>query len=158
MQSTKEYGEFFPAKYSFFGYNETVAQEYFPLSQKEAQKKGWSWHEEDLSKEKYLGPTVDIPDRIDDVHDDICAKILICEASQKPYKIIPQELKFYREAKIPLPRKAPDQRHKDRMSMRNPQQIWKRQCAKCNAPIETTYAPDRPEIVYCESCYLSSVY
>ena len=32
MQKTGEWGEFFPASFSPFGYNETVAQEYFPLN------------------------------------------------------------------------------------------------------------------------------
>jgi hypothetical protein len=32
MIQTGEWGEFFPASLSPFGYNETVAQEYFPLS------------------------------------------------------------------------------------------------------------------------------
>jgi hypothetical protein len=28
----------------------------------------------------------------------------------------------------------------------------------CNNTFETTYAPDRPEIVYCDGCYKSEVY
>ena len=35
MMQTGEYGEFFPSSLSPFGYNETVATEYFPLSRKE---------------------------------------------------------------------------------------------------------------------------
>jgi len=35
MMKTGEWGEFFPASLSPFGYNETVAQEYFPLSREE---------------------------------------------------------------------------------------------------------------------------
>ena len=36
MKKTGEWGEFFPASISPFGYNETVAQEYFPLTREEA--------------------------------------------------------------------------------------------------------------------------
>ena len=32
MMITGEWGEFFPSSLSPFGYNETVAQEYFPLT------------------------------------------------------------------------------------------------------------------------------
>ena len=32
------------------------------------------------------------------------------------------------------------------------------QCAKCEKEIESTYAPERPEIIYCEECYLAEVY
>ena len=35
MISTGEWGEFFPSSLSPFGYNETVAQEYFPLTREE---------------------------------------------------------------------------------------------------------------------------
>lgn len=43
MKQTGEYGEFFPTAISPFGYNETVAHEYFPLSKDEAQKRGYKW-------------------------------------------------------------------------------------------------------------------
>jgi hypothetical protein len=39
MKSTGEWGEFFPLSLSLFGYNETVAQDYFPLAQEEAIQK-----------------------------------------------------------------------------------------------------------------------
>ena len=38
MKKRGEYGEFFPASMSPFGYNETVAHEYFPLSKEEITK------------------------------------------------------------------------------------------------------------------------
>ena len=40
MQATGERGEFFPLEMSPFGYDETVANEYFPLSQAEAAVQG----------------------------------------------------------------------------------------------------------------------
>ncbi len=158
MRSTGEWGEFFPATLSPFGYNETVAQEYFPLTQEVATGQGWRWHTEEDEKQKYLGPPIDIARNIADVSDDICQKILLCEATGKPYKIIPQELQFYREMNIPIPRKCPDQRHKERIAQRNPRKLWNRDCSKCHKPITTSYAPERPEIVYCEQCYLANVY
>lgn len=158
MKADGEWGEFFPVSMSPFGYNETVAQEYFPMSKEEVIQRGWKWHEEEETKDQYMGPAYAIPDSIKDVGDDITKQILRCEVTSKPYKIIPQELKFYREMNIPIPRRCPDQRHKDRMALRNPRKLWSRQCAKCQMKIETTYAPNRPEIVYCETCYLSTVY
>ena len=158
MQKTGEWGRFFPIQLSPFGYNETVAQEYFPLTREEMLHKGWQWYQEQETQESYLGPKYPIPKSIAEVSDDICAQILSCEVTHKPYKIIPQELKFYREMGIPIPQKCPDQRHKERMALRNPRQLFKRQCAKCKKGIETTYAPERLEIVYCENCYLKEVY
>ena len=45
-----EYGDYFPADLSPFGYNETVAQELFPLTKKEAEAKGYLWREK-ISKD-----------------------------------------------------------------------------------------------------------
>ncbi|MFH0770303.1 MAG: hypothetical protein V1926_02900 [Candidatus Peregrinibacteria bacterium] len=157
MRKSGEYGEFFPAAYSPFAYNESIAQDFFPLSREEAVARGFSWREEN-EQANYLGPVTVVPSTIGEADDAICAQILRCSVTAKPYKIIPQELKFYREMGIPLPRICPDQRHKERLAQRNPRKLWSRNCAKCGRGIETTYAPERPETVYCESCYLSSVY
>ena len=158
MQKTGEWGEFFSPAMSPFGYNETMAQEYFPLSKEEVAARGWNWYEQKEKTENYLGPDYEIPDAICDVLDDVTKKILLCAVTGKPYKIIPQELKLYRDLGIPIPRQCPEERHKRRMQLRNPRHLWKRQCQKCQQDIETTYAPERPEIVYCEECYLASVY
>ena len=45
MKSTKEWGEFFPTELSAFGYNETVAQEYFPMTEEEVKKQRWKWYD-----------------------------------------------------------------------------------------------------------------
>lgn len=158
MRKSNEWGEFFPISLSPFSYNETVAQEYFPLSEEEVKRSGWQWQKDADNRSQYLGPETRIPDAIQEVPDSITSTILHCEVTGTLYKVIPQELKFFRENGIPIPRKCPDQRHKERMALRNPRKLWARQCAKCGKGIETTYAPDRPEIVYCESCYLASVY
>jgi CxxC-x17-CxxC domain-containing protein len=59
---------------------------------------------------------------------------------------------------IPIPHNCFDCRHKARMALRNPRRLWSRTCAKCGTAISTSYSPDRPEIVYCEECYLKEVY
>ncbi|MDD5055439.1 MAG: hypothetical protein PHZ00_04200 [Candidatus Peribacteraceae bacterium] len=153
----QEWGEFFPMDDSPFSYNETLAQEYFPRPKKEAIEEGLSWRD-DQEQQNYLGPAVEIPETIHDTDDSICSKILRCDVTGKPYKIIPQELKFYRQMGIPIPRKCPDQRHKERLALRNPRKLWDRKCAKCQKQIATSYSPERQEIVYCEACYLASVY
>ncbi len=158
MRKTGEWGHFLPIEKSFFGYNETAADQHFPLTRKEVEKRGWRWFEEPEKKDQYLGPPAAIPDDIADVSDDILKQILLCEATGKPYKIIPQELTFYREMQLPIPRLCPERRHQERFEDRNPRRLWERTCAKCQKPITTSYSPDRPEIVYCEECYLATVY
>jgi hypothetical protein len=159
MKSIGEWGQFFPRDLSPFGYNETMAQEYFPMAKEQVLKKGWKWKEEPEDEERsYLGPPVAIPEDIKDADDPICSAILRCEVTGKLFKIIPQEFQFYRTMKLPLPRKCFVQRLRERFALRNPRTLWNRTCQKCKKAIETTYAPERPEIVYCENCYLKEVY
>lgn len=157
MEKTGEWGEFFPSSLSPFAYNETVAQEYYPLTKIQVKSHSFKWRMDDESN-SYQGPIVEVPDDIDTVSDDITKQILRCEVTGKLYKIIPQELAFYRQMGLPIPRRCPDQRHKDRLALRNPRKLWKRVCANCHATIETTYASECSEKIYCEKCYLKAVY
>jgi Zn ribbon nucleic-acid-binding protein len=156
MIKSGEYGEFFPVGSSPFAYNESVAQEYYPLSEKQVLEKDWRWKEENTKQ--YLPQTFIIPDDIKDVPDTVLNELLACVDCKKNYKIVPQELKFYRSKNLAISGKCPDCRYKDRMTLRNPRKLFDRKCAKCSAEIQTTFAPDRPEIVYCEKCYLKEVY
>jgi hypothetical protein len=160
MQKTGEWGEFFPAEMSPFAYNETMAQEYFPLTKEEVLSREWKWRDEvdEVPKIEKITPAERLPDSIDDIPDDILNWAIKCEATGKPFRIIKQELAFYRKMRLPVPRLHPDERHRRRMALRNPRKLWKRECAKCGKEIQTTYSPERPEIVYCESCYLQTVY
>ena len=160
MRADGEWGEFFPVTMSPFAYNETVAQEYFPLTKEEVLNRGWKWRDEvdETPKVAKIIPAEQLPDSIDDIPDDILNWAIECEATKRPYKIIRQELEFYRKMRLPVPHLHPDERHKRRMAMRNPRKLWKRPCMKCGREMETTYAPERKEIVYCESCYLAEVY
>ncbi len=157
MKNTGEFGEFFPAGKSQYAYNETLAYEQMPLTKEETLARGWKWKDEDESS-KYEGPNITLPDNINDAPDEITKNILTSTLSGKTYKIIPQELEFYREHQIPLPRLTPNERHYERLKMRNKRAMYDRTCAKCHKPITTTYSPDRPETVYCEKCYLETVY
>ncbi|MFN8392819.1 MAG: hypothetical protein U0136_21175 [Bdellovibrionota bacterium] len=154
MKDTGEYGEFFPMGSSPWCYNETAANDFYPLTREQANARGLHWMDEDLAP-----ATADstLPDSINDVGDDILKRVLTCELSGRRFKLIPPELAFYRRHGIPLPRWAPETRDQRRLKMRTGLQTWKRKCARCASPIETTYAPERPEIVYCEECYHAHV-
>ena len=160
MQDSGDWGEFFPLSITRFGYNKTTAQLYYPLSQEQARSIGAQWddYEPPAPSIKKTVRAEDLPDSIAEIPDEILEWAIVCEVTGKPFKIIAQELSFYRQQNLPLPRRSPDQRHLDRFALRNPRRFWSRTCAKCGKEIQTTYAPDRPEIVYCESCYLQIVY
>jgi len=156
MQKTGEWGEFFPMRVSLMSYNQTVAQDYVPLTKEQALKLGAKWADEPPVQKP--DKVFKVPDSIHDADESICNEILICEKTGKPYKIIPQELRFYKENNIPIPAYCFEARHNDRLRQRNPRRLWDRNCMKCKKPICTSFAPERPEIVYCEPCYLKEVY
>ena len=160
MRQTGEWGEFFPVAMSPFGYHETVAQEYFPLTREEALAKGFNWseYEPPAPQVSKTIPADRLPNRIEDIPDDILNWAIVCEVSGKPFRIVKQELEFYRKHHLPIPHRHHDQRHLDRMSLRNPRKLHERKCDKCGVDMQTTYAPERPEKVYCETCYDREVY
>jgi len=205
MQKNGEWWEFFLSIVSPFGYNETVAQEYFPLSRDEVifsnnvisnesersfgelnnelSKKNviskekipplqsewqttflhwdffnWSDYEAPFPKVEKIIPASKLPQDIKEIPDDILNWAIECEITKKPFRIIPQELEFYRKHNLPIPKRHPDQRHLDRMKLRNPRKLFTRKCDKCRKEIQTTYAPERPEIVYCQECYEKEIY
>ncbi len=57
MRTTGAWGEFFPTWLSPFGYDETVAHEYFPLSESDVREKGWKWKGEEETS-SYHGPFI----------------------------------------------------------------------------------------------------
>lgn len=141
MIKTGEWSDCFLPKFSRFAYNETLAQQYYPLSKEEVLNLGYQWHEESADK-----TGVDLEN------------IVMCEVSGKPFRLTKQELEFYKKLGLPSPKRHPEIRMKDRDALRNPRQFWTRNCDSCGTAMQTTYSPDRPEKVYCEACYLKTVY
>src|SRR3989338_5592517 len=161
MKEIGEYGEFFPSSMSHFGYNETMAQEYFPLSKEEAIKKGYKWWDKiQKTTDKGTLEIDEIPDSILDVKESILNEVLTCVECKRNYKIVQNELIFYKKHSIPIPRKCFYCRNSERLKFENPFKLWRRHCMKkgCENKFETNYAPDRPEIVYCQKCYQQEVY
>jgi len=171
-----KYGEFFPPEFSPFPYNDTWAQEYFPLTKEEAGEHGFLWRDLERRNYQITIKSDDLPDNIKDVKDDILDQIIGCahegqcrEGCTEAFRIIPKELEFYRKMNLPLPRLCPVCRHYQRTKQKNSWELWHRSCmceiknhdwhadGKCKNEFETSYAPERPEIVYCEKCYNQEV-
>jgi hypothetical protein len=151
------YGDFLPYDLSPFTYNESQAIQFYPLSKEEVLKNGWKWREPATSNYAVTLPADKIPDSIHDTQDAILKEILGCGLCGKAFKITFAELALLRRFEFPVPHFCSDCRHLERLSRLNPPKLWNRNCAKCNKEIQTSYALDRPEIVYCESCYNSEV-
>ncbi|HAE36331.1 MAG: hypothetical protein UR85_C0006G0003 [Candidatus Nomurabacteria bacterium GW2011_GWF2_35_66] len=161
MKKIGEYGEFFPPSISPVCYNETQGNYYMPETKEEILSRGWLWEDKipGIFGKETIQPE-DIPDSIKDVDNSISKEILKCISCTKNYNIVPDELTFYRREEIPIPRNCPECRYKKRFNLRLPRKLWRRSCMKegCNNEFETSYAPERLEIVYCEQCYQQEVY
>ena len=181
-----KYGEFFPIEFSFFAYNEAMTQFYFPSKKEEVISFGYAWMEPEARNYQITKITSEIPGLIEAIDDSILKEVIKCEHEQKcehnctlALKITSQELLFYRKMKIPIPRLCPGCRNGERGILRNPLKLWHRSCQcsgekssngvypntiqhahgnnACPNAFETSYAPERPEIVYCEQCYQAEV-
>ena len=169
------YGEYFPVTFSRFAFNETTAFEFAPRSKEDVLAMEYSYREVEQKSHKPTVRPEDIPEKIADVTDGILSEILPCEHSSdcdhnctNAFRMIREELDMYRRLKIPIPRLCPNCRYFERFSKRVlPWKLWKRECmcdieghghnGTCANAFETSYAPERPETVYCESCYQKEV-
>jgi len=156
MKSTGEWGQFFPQSLSPYAYNESSALNFFPLTDTEAGALGWRWRKKD-EREYQPASIVEIPDDINDVADSIINEILACEDCGKNYKLVKQELRFYRDMNLPVPRKCPGCRYRVRFQLRNPLRLFDRNCGACNKAIKSSYAPNRSERILCDECFLKSI-
>jgi len=126
------------------------------MEKEDALAKGYKWRDED--EKEYQPASMQVPDALSDLQDTVTEEMLACETCKRNYKIIPQELKLLRQINVPPPRECFLCRNQKRFAQRNPRTLYDRKCDKCSKDIQTTYAPDRPEKVYCEECYLKEVY
>jgi len=180
------YGDYFPLEFSPYPYNVTAAHEFFPKTKEEVRNMGLSWKEDEKREYVPTVAATDLPDRSSEADSVIVNEVIACSDGGRcghectmAFRIIPQELKFLQRLSLPLPRRCPNCRHGERVALRNGPRFWHRGCqcagvrsqngvyqntakhlhgtAKCLNEFETSYAPERPEIVYCEQCYNAEV-
>jgi hypothetical protein len=157
MRTTKEYGEFFPVTLSPFDYNETLAQEFFPLTETDVTNQGWRWKQKD--QKEYTPQSL---------QSDPLQSLYACTHCNKNYKLVKPELDFYQRERLPIPQLCPNCRHENRLAKRPGYEMWSRQCmctqpthqhtSICTQTVTTPYSPNQPELVYCEDCYKKEVY
>lgn len=171
MKRSGEWGEYFPGHVSPFAYNESMAQDYFPLTKEEALRKGYSWYDRPVTNYEIAATFETLPKTISETGEDVLGQTIRCktqesesEKSAQPlcttaFRLIPTELALYRKLGIPVPEYCFPCRRAKRFTLRNPRRLWHRKCMKPGCPneFETSYAPNKPEIVYCEQCYNSEV-
>ncbi len=158
MTSDGEWGEYFPPTLSPYGYNESIAQDYFPLTRSEAISSGFTWSDYTAPRPRGKAEiaAADLPDGLVDTPDSIIEQVII-PSSGRAFRLTGPELAFYRSMGLPLPREHYEDRLIARLKRLNPRALYQRACFKCNAKIESSFAPQRSERVLCASCYQQQV-
>ncbi|RIL03421.1 MAG: hypothetical protein DCC75_12995 [Proteobacteria bacterium] len=155
MRGTGEWGEFFPMQLSPFPYNISMAQDQFPLSREQAAGLGLSWYEGETRGSKPA--TFSLPPNVAETPESVCQELLNCERCGKNYKLIPQELAFYKSIGLALPRSCFQCRHAARFARRNPRKLHERFCERCGKSLQSTFSTEQADIVYCENCFSESM-
>jgi hypothetical protein len=160
MTQTWEWGNFFPIELSPYWYNQTVANDYYPLSKQEVQNLWWKWSEyiPEAPKVDKIISAASLPKDISNIPDDILNWAIKCEITGAPFRIIKPELEFYRKHTLQIPRIHPDERYLQRVQCRRPRKIFKSTCTHCETEVQTTYPPGSHENMYCETCYNKEIY
>jgi hypothetical protein len=172
MKKTGEWGEFFSTTISPFAYNETVAQHYFPMTKEEVLNKGWRWYDRDNRNYTVTLPHQSVPQTMSETTEDILKEIISCSsqnteegkrlytACATAFKITPDELTLHKKMNVPLPEQCFPCRFRDRLNKRTPRKLWHRHCMNegCQNEFETSYPPEWPEKIFCESCYQHEVH
>lgn len=158
MKKDGEYGQFFPYKFAYNGYNLSLGAFYCALDKKEIEKLGS--YDEPLPKNHTEGEDAKkLSDLSEAISDDIIGQPFLCSISKHPFAFIKQELEFYRKHKLPLPILHPEERNRLRFGKLAPLDPVKTKCFGCKKEITTYYPPEWGyKKVACEDCYLKLVY
>jgi len=158
-----EYGELFPLSLGLFPYQSSKGQEIYPIEEKEASRLGIPWYQEpesQVSSEiKVRDPYKDIPGDIRNVDESILKDAIRCEVTGRPFKVITEELKFYKHMNLPIPTKHPWQRIKERIAFKHPFELFPFVCPDCGEKSLSFYneKQQRELKIFCEKCYLKEI-
>ncbi|MBI5621932.1 hypothetical protein HY933_03665 [Candidatus Falkowbacteria bacterium] len=162
--------EFFPKSFSPFAYNETAAQDFYPLTKEQAVQLDYTWKDElpgTFGHETL--PADGVPDRIAEVNDDILRQTLACIHCGRNFKLIKQELTLYRSLGVPIPRECFNCTLRQRLDLMGERDLRERQCdctraehqqhqgKTCQNKFLTKYTA-KDKKVYCEECYQKEIY
>jgi len=158
MSERGELGEFFPISFSPFPYNDSLASDIFPLSKQQCLQQGLNWRDDGLAATPNL-ESPEIPDALQDFNN--LNASCHCLRKMRPYKIIPQELEFYRKLNIPIPRLAPLTRMDDLLRFQPVYRLEDKKCARisfdgrsCDQSFKSAFVPGLiNQKTVCRGCY-----
>ncbi len=159
MLKRGDYGRGVPISFSPFAYNITLASVTFPLTPKGVKQIGGYVQDETEGDPKNL-PTLkpeQVPLSIDEVEDSILQKAILSEYSGRPFRIVPQELAFYRRYRLPVPLLHPYERMDNRVRIFGCYKSYETKCARCEKEIQSVFDPAERFTLYCDECYNAEV-
>ncbi|MFH0928099.1 MAG: hypothetical protein V1821_01355 [bacterium] len=167
LESWKKSGataEFIPKGLYAFAYNESAAQDFYPLEKAEALRLGFAWNDNmPGTRGKETLKVAQIPDKISEVGDDILTQVLACSGCGKNYKIIKGELALYRTLGVPVPRECFDCRLRSWLKLMGERKLGERTCdcskpghshtGQCPKKFVTRFVGGEEKNVFCAECY-----
>ena len=161
MESTGEWGEFFPSECAAVPYNVSAAQDYYPLTEMEAAEKKIFWRSQGASEAAAAG--AEVPESVFGSSEKVSQELFSCKSCSKRFRIISQELRFLKAVGVALPELCFECRHEHRRRERLPRGLWARKCGSCEKDIFCAYPPGAvaagfesagsEAIVFCNDCF-----
>ena len=163
MIHDKEWWEFFNPQLSYYWYNESIAMDYYPLTREEAIRKWYkrSDYESPAPKVEKFVPWEKLPkqwckvikEKKPEILDKIINYAVICEVSQRPFRITKQEIEFYVKHNLPLPTKHPSIRHQERLRRKDPTIMYLMNCDECWEEMLSVHEKWEWKKILCKRCF-----
>jgi hypothetical protein len=163
MLGKAEYGEFFDLSLGLIPYQSTSGQYYFPLNEKSASERDIPWYPEPESHIPSGMATIqgdsDTLENIKGISHEMLQNAIICAETEKPFRVLDQELDFYKMMRVPFPEKHPWERILSRKKYQHKMELFDFVCPKCSEKSFSVYSPEdqRRLKIFCEKCYLREV-
>jgi hypothetical protein len=160
MLENGEYGEFFPLSLSPFPYNASLSNIIYNIPKEKVLELGGWWYDDKISiiDGIKLVQTDEIQSDVKNITDDILSIAIISEGNGKPFKIIKDELDFYRRKNIAIPSLTPYERIINRFKYVNNFKVFNDVCFNCKKEILSSYATSEGFKPYCDDCYKKEIY
>ncbi len=174
-----KYGEFFPIEFASFGYNNSLAIQHFNRTKEYVLENNYGWIEEEPGKYTITKRMNEVPDSIKDIDESIVSDILECDKCSRPFRVVDNEFKFFKNENLPISSNCSECRHEKRISDRFKIHLYDGHCmcagaedetgqfvntakhthgnTACSEKFRTGFNPKDGDIVYCESCYQQEV-
>ena len=142
-----EWGLFFPTQYSPFCYDETAAQDFFPLSREDIVCRGWQ-----------CSPVSETAAHESSANSSLPAGAKKCQVCSKAYLRAPKEIDLCQQFGVPLSTRCPDCRITHKLETRSPYALVERLCSKCQGATLTSLSENLSQNPWCEKCFLEQIY